>query len=95
MQQASVASLFIQAASRALTTNHPGVTGVRPQLNRLEACFFNHWNLLIARKLASVLRSQPAAAISARSCSPALLLIAPGETPMTRLKARLNAASDR
>ena len=30
-----------------------------------------------------------------RSCSPALLLIAPGETPMTRLKARLNAASDR
>jgi DNA-binding transcriptional LysR family regulator len=40
--------------------------------------------------------SQPAAAaISARSCSPALLLIAPGETPMTRLKARLNAASDR
>ena len=39
--------------------------------------------------------SQPAAATSARSCSPALLLIAPGETPMTRLKARLNAASDR
>ena len=45
-------------------------------------------------------RDQPqtqlaAAAVSARSCSPALLLIAPGETPMTRLKARLNAASDR
>jgi hypothetical protein len=39
--------------------------------------------------------SQPATAISAGSCSPALLLIAPGETPMTRLKARLNAASDR
>ena len=36
-----------------------------------------------------------AAAIGARSCSPALRLIAPGETPMTRLKARLNAASDR
>jgi hypothetical protein len=30
MQQACVASLFIQAASRALTTNHPTVTGVRP-----------------------------------------------------------------
>ena len=41
-------------------------------------------------------RSQPAAAaISVRSCSPALLLTAPGETPMTRLKARLKAASDR
>lgn len=39
---------------------------------------------------------QPAGApISARSCSPPLLLIVPGETPMTRLKARLNAASDR
>ena len=36
-----------------------------------------------------------AAALSARSCSAALRLIAPGETPITRLKARLNAASDR
>jgi hypothetical protein len=40
-------------------------------------------------------QSQPAAAISVRSCSPALLLIVPGATPVTRLKARLNAASDR
>src|SRR5215212_9798892 len=30
MEQASVASLFIHAASPALTTNHPGVTGARP-----------------------------------------------------------------
>lgn len=30
MQQASVASLFSQTPSRALSTNHPAVTGVRP-----------------------------------------------------------------
>jgi len=41
------------------------------------------------------LNQSAASPISARSCSATRRLTAPGETPMTRLKARLNAASDR
>jgi hypothetical protein len=42
MQQACDASLFVQAASPALTTNHPGVTGGQAGLDLLEPSFFDH-----------------------------------------------------